>query len=87
MLQRIRAQIVNEACFAVGEGIGTAADVDAGVTLGLNYPSGPFELGARLGFDAVLRTIDALWHERHEERYRAAPLLSEAALTRQVERV
>ncbi len=61
MLQRILAQIVNEACFALGEGIGSAADIDAGVELGLNYPAGPMELGMRLGFDAVQRTIDALW--------------------------
>jgi 3-hydroxybutyryl-CoA dehydrogenase len=86
VLQRILAQIVNEACFAAGEGIGSAADIDAGVKLGLNYPRGPFELGARMGFGAVRRTIDGLWVERREERYRSAPLLSEAALTGVIER-
>jgi 3-hydroxybutyryl-CoA dehydrogenase len=80
-MRRVLAQIVNEACFAVGEGVGSAADVDAGVTLGLNYPLGPLAWGAGLGFDSVLATLDALWQERREERFRPAPLLREAALT------
>jgi 3-hydroxybutyryl-CoA dehydrogenase len=81
VIGRLLAQIVNEACFAVGEGIGGPADVDAGVTLGLNYPQGPMAWGAALGFDTILATLDALWHERREERFRPAPLLREAALT------
>jgi 3-hydroxybutyryl-CoA dehydrogenase len=85
VMRRLLAQIVNEACFAVGEGIGSAADVDAGVTLGLNYPHGPMAWGATLGFDTVLATLDALWDERREERFRPAPLLREAALTGVVE--
>jgi 3-hydroxybutyryl-CoA dehydrogenase len=85
VMRRLLAQIVNEACFAVGEGIGSPADVDAGVTLGLNYPRGPMTWGAALGFDTVLATLDALWDERREERFRPAPLLREAALTGIVE--
>jgi 3-hydroxybutyryl-CoA dehydrogenase len=85
IMRRLLAQIVNEACFAVGEGIGSPADVDAGVTLGLNYPQGPMAWGAALGFDSVLATLDALWDERREERFRPAPLLREAALTGVVE--
>ena len=45
VLGRIVAQLVNEACFAVGEGVGSAADVDAGMVLGLNHPRGPLEWG------------------------------------------
>jgi 3-hydroxybutyryl-CoA dehydrogenase len=85
IMRRLLAQIVNEACFAVGEGIGSPTDVDAGVTLGLNYPQGPMAWGAVLGFDSVLATLDALWDERREERFRPAPLLREAALTGIVE--
>jgi 3-hydroxybutyryl-CoA dehydrogenase len=81
VMRRVLAQVVNEACFAVGEGVGSPVDVDAGATLGLNYPQGPMAWGAALGFDSVLATLDALWHERREERFRPAPLLREAALT------
>lgn len=81
VMRRILAQVVNEACFAAGEGIGSPADIDAGVTLGLNYPRGPMAWGEALGYGDVLETLDALWDERREERYRAAPLLREAALT------
>jgi 3-hydroxybutyryl-CoA dehydrogenase len=75
VLGRIVSCLVNEAAFAVGEGVGSAADVDAGLELGLNYPRGPVGWGEEIGLARVLATIDGLWAERHEERYRAAPLL------------
>ena len=78
VLGRIVCQLVNEAAFAVGEGIGSADDVDAGLTLGLNHPRGPVAWGRAIGLDAVLATIDGLFEERREERYRAAPLLRRA---------
>jgi 3-hydroxybutyryl-CoA dehydrogenase len=49
------------------------------MTLGLNHPRGPVAWGGAIGWDAVLATIDGLWEERREERYRAAPLLRRAA--------
>jgi 3-hydroxybutyryl-CoA dehydrogenase len=79
VLGRIVCQLVNEAAFAIGEGVGTADDVDAGLTLGLNHPRGPVEWSELIGVDRVLATIDGLWEERREERYRAAPLLRRAA--------
>ncbi len=81
VLGRIVCQLVNEAAFAIGEGVGAAADVDAGLTLGLNHPRGPLEWGRQMGLDHVLAVIDGLWGERHEERYRAAPALRHAVLT------
>jgi 3-hydroxyacyl-CoA dehydrogenase len=79
VLRRIVCQLVNEAAFAIGEGVGSPEDVDAGLVLGLNHPRGPVAWGEMLGFDAVLATVDALWDHYHEERYRAAPLLRRAA--------
>ena len=79
VLGRIVCQLVNEACFAVGEGVGSEADVDAGLTLGLNHPRGPFEWCEAIGIEQVCATIDALWRERREERYRLAPLLQRRA--------
>jgi 3-hydroxybutyryl-CoA dehydrogenase len=78
VLGRIACQLVNEAYFAVGEGVGSAEDVDAGLRLGLSHPRGPVEWGDAIGLEHVLATIDGLWEERHEERYRAAPLLRRA---------
>jgi 3-hydroxybutyryl-CoA dehydrogenase len=81
VLGRIVCALVNEALFAIGEGVGSADDVDTGVTLGLNHPRGPLARGRELGFDHVLATIDGLWDERREERYRAAPLLRRVVAT------
>ena len=78
VLGRIVCQLVNEAAFAIGEGVGGAEDVDAGLTLGLNHPRGPIAWAQAIGLDRVLETIDGLYDERHEERYRAAPLLRAA---------
>ena len=81
VLGRIVCQLVNEACFAIGEGVGSAADVDAGLELGLNHPRGPVAWAEAISIPNVLAVIDGLWEERHEERYRAAPLLRRAAAT------
>jgi len=75
VLGRLVCQLVNEGCFAVGEGVGYEADVDDGLKLGMHHPRGPFEWATAIGWDHVLATIDGLWADRREERYRAAPLL------------
>jgi 3-hydroxybutyryl-CoA dehydrogenase len=83
VLGRIVGQLVNEAAFAIGEGVGSAGDVDTGLTLGLSHPRGPVAWSEAIGLEHVLGVLDGLWHERHEERYRAAPLLRrQAALGR-----
>ncbi len=79
VLGRIVPCLVNEAAFAVGEGVGSADDVDAGMTMGLNHPRGPAAWGQAIGLDSILEAIDGIWAERREERYRAAPLLRRAA--------
>jgi 3-hydroxybutyryl-CoA dehydrogenase len=79
VLGRIVCQLVNEAAFAIGEGVGSARDVDAGLTLGLSHPRGPVAWSEAIGLDHVLAVLDALWEDRREERYRAAPLLRRAA--------
>ena len=52
ILGRIGAQIANEACFALGEGVASAEDIDTAMRLGFNWPLGPLEWGERLGWAA-----------------------------------
>ncbi|HYV16092.1 MAG TPA: 3-hydroxyacyl-CoA dehydrogenase NAD-binding domain-containing protein [Conexibacter sp.] len=80
VLGRIVCQLVNEAAFAVGEGVGTPDDVDAGVIHGLNYPRGVLAWADEIGLDHVLTVLVALGDEYREERYRPAPLLRRLAL-------
>jgi 3-hydroxybutyryl-CoA dehydrogenase len=75
VLGRIICQVINEAAFALGEGQGSAPDIDAGMIHGLNYPRGILAWADEIGLDHVLSVLDALTLERGEERYRAAPLL------------
>ena len=78
MLGRIVCQLVNEACFSLGEGVGSAEDIDAGMTLGLNHPRGPLEWGDAIGAENVLAVLDGPRREYREERYRPAPALVRA---------
>ncbi|HEV7494699.1 3-hydroxyacyl-CoA dehydrogenase NAD-binding domain-containing protein [Baekduia sp.] len=75
VLGRIIAQVINECAFAVGESIGTAADIDAGMKLGMNYPTGPLAWADEIGLDHIVMVLDGLREEYGEERYRTAPLL------------
>jgi 3-hydroxybutyryl-CoA dehydrogenase len=75
VLPRIVCQVINECAFALGEGVGSARDIDTGMTLGMNYPRGPLAWADAIGPGHVLNTLDALWEEYREERYRAAPAL------------
>jgi 3-hydroxybutyryl-CoA dehydrogenase len=80
VLGRIVCQVINEAAFAVGEGLGSVEDVDAGMLLGLNHPHGPLAWADVIGLDHVLAVLDGLADEYREERYRAAPLLRRLVL-------
>ena len=81
VLERIVVQLVNEACFALGEGVGSAADIDAGMVLGLNHPRGPLEWGDADRPGRVLGRLTELREQYGEERYRPAPALVCAART------
>ena len=84
MLGRIVCQLVNEACFAVGEGVGSAEDLDTALRLGFNHPRGPFEWLREIGPGGVLAVLDALADELGEDRYRAAPHLRRLAAAQRV---
>lgn len=81
VLGRIVCQLVNESAFALGEGVGSARDIDTGMVLGLNHPRGPLAWADEIGLDHVLLVLEALCEEYREERYRPAPALQRLVLS------
>jgi 3-hydroxybutyryl-CoA dehydrogenase len=75
IVNRIAVPLLNEACFLVGSGVGTIADIDKGIQLGLNHPMGPFQLADFVGLDTVLEIIKVLHGTTGDSKYRPAPLL------------
>ncbi len=75
IVDRIVAQLINEASFAVAEGVGSREDIDLAMRLGLNHPRGPFEWLADLGAERVVATLDELARDLGGERYLVAPAL------------
>lgn len=80
VLGRIVCQLINEASFALQEGVGSAEDIDKGVQLGLNYPRGLMAWRDAIGNAQIVSTLDALQREVGGDRYRAAPILRKAVL-------
>ena len=72
MVNRILIPLLNEACQALMEGVGSAEDIDKGAKLGLNHPMGPLELADLIGLDTVLAIADVLHREIGNPKY-AAP--------------
>ncbi len=78
VLGRIVCQLVNEAAFALGEGVGSADDVDTGMVLGMNHPRGPLEWGDLIGLEHVGAVLGAL-RVTGGDAYRPAPELARRA--------
>ncbi|WP_019948720.1 3-hydroxyacyl-CoA dehydrogenase family protein [Hymenobacter aerophilus] len=72
---RIVCMIINEACYTLQEGTASVQDIDLGMKLGTNYPRGPFEWANAIGVARVYETLECLYHDTHEERYKVCPLL------------
>jgi 3-hydroxybutyryl-CoA dehydrogenase len=79
VLPRIVCQVINESAFALGEGVGSAEDIDKGMMLGLSHPRGPFAWMEQIGAENVLGTLETLSDTYREERYRPAPALRRLA--------
>jgi 3-hydroxybutyryl-CoA dehydrogenase len=75
LVNRILIPMLCEACFALQEGVGTAADIDTGAKLGLNHPMGPLELADLIGLDTVLAIADVLHRDIGDDKYRAPTML------------
>jgi 3-hydroxybutyryl-CoA dehydrogenase len=72
---RVLMPMINEAAFAVMEGVATAEAVDSIMKLGMNHPMGPLELADFIGLDVCVDILDVLYTGFGDSKYRACPLL------------
>jgi 3-hydroxybutyryl-CoA dehydrogenase len=77
LTNRILMPMINEAVFALMEGVGTAEDIDAVMTLGMRHPMGPLRLADLIGLDVCLAILEELQTGLADRKYRPCPLLRE----------
>ncbi len=75
IVNRILIPMINEACYALYEGVGSVASIDASMKLGANHPMGPLELGDFIGLDTCLAIMNVLHDGLADTKYRPCPLL------------
>jgi len=75
IVNRILIPMLNEACFALQEGLASAEDIDTAMKLGTNVPMGPLTLADFIGLDTCLYIAEVLHKGLGEDKYRPAPLL------------
>lgn len=75
VVNRILLPMLNEAIFALGEGVANVRDIDMGIKLGLNHPMGPLTLADFVGLDTLLEILKVLQTTTGDPKFRPAPLL------------
>jgi 3-hydroxybutyryl-CoA dehydrogenase len=83
ILHRVLAMLINEAAEALHLRVASAEDLELAMTTGVNYPKGLLAWADELGPATVLATLDGLYHDYHEDRYRASVLLRRLATSHQ----
>jgi len=75
IVNRIMVPMLNEAIFALFEGVATAEDIDSSIQLGLHHPMGPLALADFIGLDTLLAICNVLYEGFKDPKYRPCPLL------------
>jgi len=84
VLPRMVGMLINEAAFAVQEGVANPDHIDLAMQLGVSYPRGPLAWAKEIGYAQVVDVLDHLYNEFKDDRYRAAYLLRRWARLEQV---
>ncbi|HEY8242141.1 MAG: 3-hydroxybutyryl-CoA dehydrogenase [Vicinamibacteria bacterium] len=77
VVNRILCPMLNEAVFALQEGLANAEAIDEGMKLGCNHPIGPLALCDMIGLDVLLAVMNVFYADFNDPKYRPAPLLRE----------
>ncbi|HEY2615992.1 MAG TPA: 3-hydroxybutyryl-CoA dehydrogenase [Acetobacteraceae bacterium] len=75
IVNRILVPMINEAVYALYEGVGTVSGIDISMRLGANHPMGPLELADFIGLDTCLSIMQVLYEGLSDSKYRPCPLL------------
>ena len=83
---RVLLPMINEAVFALMEGVASAEDIDTVMKLGMNHPMGPLTLADFIGLDVCLAIMEVLYNGFNDPKYRPCPLLKKMVAAKKLGR-